>query len=181
MALIVKINPVGTEPKLPSATITLNAKKTVDGKVLVFDHPEIDIVVDPGKKKITLFPREEITDTTYFIQDNFFKHLSRAGLVKPETIQVGSVHGSMEASYPDSDQFNVFNVVLYSMYKFIQEELGFLDRLKDIEEEFEDSLTKPNEYDSTELGEVPHSRQKGSIRPGYIYSPYGISSIYRFE
>jgi len=181
MALVVKINPEGTDPRLPSVTITLNAKKTVDGKILVFDHPEIDIVIDPSRRKITLFPKEEITDTTYYIQDNFFKHLGRSGLVDPKTVQVGSVHGSMEAIYPGSDDHNVLNIVLYSLYKFLQQEIGFLKNLDQYEKDFEDSLTNPSEYNSTELGEVPQSGNKGSIRPGYIYSPYGISSIYRFE
>tara|TARA_A100001515_G_C4474767_1_gene178093 strand:+ start:97 stop:642 length:546 start_codon:yes stop_codon:yes gene_type:complete len=181
MALVVKINPEGTDPRLPSATITLNAKKTVDGKVLIFDHPEVDIVIDPARNKIILFPKEEITDTTYYVQDGFFKHLSRAGLVEPTSVQMGAVHGSMEATYPKSDDYNVLNIVLYSLYIFIQQEMGFLKNLEQYEKDFEDSLTNPSEYNSTELGEVPHGRNKGSIRPGYIYSPYGISSIYRFE
>ena len=36
-------------------------------------------------------------------------------------------------------------------------------------------FTEPTDEDSTELGEVPQSTEKGSIRPGYNHDPYWMS------
>ena len=87
----------------------------------------------------------------------------------------------MEARYPESQEASPLETVLYVVGKFIEEESQYFNLDDELEEEIEKSLTDPDENDSTELGEIPHSSQKGSIRPGYIYSPYGISSIYRYE
>ena len=87
----------------------------------------------------------------------------------------------MGATYPDSEEVDMLQVLLLVISKFIKEEKKFVDFDDEVEAEWEESLMEPDEDDSTELGEVPQSSQKGSIRPGYIYSPYGISSIYRYE
>ena len=95
-----------------------------------------------------------------------------------------AAYGSMEAQYPPPtpDQgFSTVQAVLLVISKFIESESEYFLVDDEFEKEFEDSLTDPDEDESTELGEVPHADQKGSIRPGYIYSPYGISSIYRYE
>ena len=112
MALTVKIGNAAAEaptPTAPPVKIRLKVRKTVDGNLLISDHPDIDIS------------------------------------------------------------------------KFIEEESQYFNLDDELEAEFEKNLTEPDEEDSTELGEVPHSAQRGSIRPGYIYSPYGISSAYRYE
>jgi hypothetical protein len=41
----------------------------------------------------------------------------------------------------------------------------------------DDRLLKPDDEESTELGEVPQDGQKGSIVPGYYRSPYWMSYI----
>ena len=82
---------------------------------------------------------------------------------------------SVSQSYPSCSNLPVSGFLLIIIFSFISN----ID--DEFEKEFEDSLTDPDEEESTELGEVPHADQKGSIRPGYIYSPYGISSIYRYE
>ena len=48
------------------------------------------------------------------------------------------------------------------------------------EEEEMEQLTDPSSEDSTELGEVPHEERKGSLIPGYIRGPYGMTSFYRY-
>lgn len=90
----------------------------------------------------------------------------------------------MEAKYPPptpDQQFSTLELILLVVSKFVEDESDYFNVDEEFEKEFENSLTDPDEDESTELGEVPHGDQKGSIRPGYIYSPYGISSIYRYE
>ena len=186
MALTIKIGdqPEGEEQEAPEhdpIPVQLNIRKTVDGDVLIFDHPEVDITISPEKKKIVVFPKTKMSDKIYEIQDRFFKALFEKGVIKQDSIQCGNVYGSMEASFPETEEVNILQVLILVISKFIEEEKKFVDFDNQLEEEWEESLTDPEQEDSTELGEVPHSDQKGSIRPGYIYSPYGISSIYRYE
>ena len=39
-------------------TLELNARKTLDGDLIVRDHPDIDVVIMPKKMKIIAFPKE---------------------------------------------------------------------------------------------------------------------------
>ena len=45
----VKIEPPGAH-----ATIALNARKSLDGNVMIFDHDIMDIVIMPVKKKVVV-------------------------------------------------------------------------------------------------------------------------------
>ena len=186
MALTIKIGddaPLekAEAPLHPPVAIRLNIKKTVDGNIMIFDHPEIDIAIMPEKKKIIVFPKEKISDRVYDVQDRLFKFLGRKGTIVLSSIQGGNIYGSMQATYPESETTSPLQAVLLVTEKFIQEEEDYFRISDKMEADLEADLTAPDDQDSTELGEVPHSSQKGSIRPGYIYSPYGISSIYRYE
>jgi hypothetical protein len=161
--------------------IRLNIRKTVDGDVLIFDHPSVDISISSKTSKIVVFPKARITDKIYDIQDRFFKALFEKGLVKQDSVQGGNVYGSMEAAYPDSEEVDVLQLIILTISKFVEEEKKFVDFDDQVEKEWEEGLLEPDVDDTTELGEIPQSTQKGSVRPGYIYSPYGISSIYRYE
>ena len=78
-------------------TFELNARKTLDGNIIVRDHPDIDIVLMIEKNKVVAFPKESATDEVYQTQDKLFDHLSKKGIVSPESVQGGNVHGSIEA------------------------------------------------------------------------------------
>ena len=51
--------PVEVEEK-PQAQITLDMRKTLDGSIAIYDHPEIDIVVMPHMFKIFTFAKDEM-------------------------------------------------------------------------------------------------------------------------
>ena len=62
MALTIKIGDAAEEqaeetpeaPIYPPVTISLNIRKTIDGNVLIADHPDVDIAIIPKDKKIVL-------------------------------------------------------------------------------------------------------------------------------
>ena len=58
------------EPKHPQ--ISLKARKTLDGKIMIMDHRDIDIVIDTKGKKIITFPKEAMTDEVYDSQNKYF-------------------------------------------------------------------------------------------------------------
>ena len=63
--------------------------------------------------------------------------------------------------------------------KFIEDEKPRYEYLKRMEEDEEDYYTQPTDDNSTELGEVPHAAEKGTIRPGIYYQSYLQNRYYR--
>ena len=144
-------------------SIKLNARKSIDGNVMIFDHIDIDIVMMPEKKKVVAFPKETMSDIAYGAQNRMFDFLIKKGIILPETVQGGNVYGALEGRFPDAKSADTTNVVLLSLSKFIDEERPYFAYDKAYRQQEIDRLVDPDEEESTELGEVPHSTKKGSI------------------
>tara|TARA_Y100001972_G_C7484070_1_gene245801 strand:- start:2 stop:526 length:525 start_codon:yes stop_codon:yes gene_type:complete len=173
MPIIIKIK---EQPSIEK--IYLKAKKTIDGNIIIVDHPEIDIMILPAQKKIVALPKDELDDEIYETQTRFFKFLNLNGVITYDTVQAGNLFMSMEASYPDSKQGDAVQYLLYSCSKFLDDDLPFYKDQRDFEAEMEQNLLEPEEDEYTEFDpDKYHSDRKGSLRP---QNPtYGISSIYR--
>ncbi len=157
--------------------LELKARKTLDGNIMIFDHQEMDIVLMPEKSKIVTFAKNDFSEMVYAAQNRLFEFLKRKGVVDYESIQGGSVYGSLEGKIPTpKDQaINSIDYAIYGVYKFLKEEKPYYNYLDDYEQMLDDYFTQPTQEDSTELGEVPQAAEKGSIRPGYNYEPYWMS------
>jgi len=177
MSIKIKIDPDATPEELakreeekkapPSVKISLEARTTLDGKIMILDHMHLDIILDTAKKTIMTFPKNEISDETYGFQDMYFKYLTNEGVILPESIKSGNVYGSLQADYPEAADENVSptQVVLLSTSKFLNEHSPQFETQEFIETEIEDLLVDPEPDDSTELGEVPQDPKKGTITP----------------
>lgn len=163
------------EPKHPQ--ISLNARKTLGGHIMIMDHRDIDIVIDTAAKKIITFPKESMSDEVYQTQDKYFQHLAEAGIINRDSVQGGNVFASLQGTYPDAGDEGVSpaQVVLLSTYKFIQEEQPRFEQEEWLENEMDDWYAYPTPEDSTRLGAVPEEASKGTISP---YSRMGYTSIY---
>ena len=164
------------------STMSLNARKSLDGNIMIFDHQDIDIVVMPGKNKVVAFAKDLISDTVYEAQDRLFYYLVKKGIVLPESVHAGNVYGSMEAVVvtPLDENVSAPQAAVFSVGKFISEEKPFFNTYKEYEDDYEDSLTNPDEENSTELGEIPHADEKGSLRPAFLRGAYGLQYMYRY-
>ena len=160
-------------------TFKLNARKTLDGNIIVRDHPDIDIVLMVEKSKVVAFPKESATDEVYQTQDKLFDHLSKKGIVSPDSVQGGNVYGSMEAKILENADLNVAQFALMSVAKFIEEEKPYFEFMDAFEEYQEDRITNPSEQESSEFDASRHGDTKGALRQIYIRSPYGMSFTYR--
>lgn len=151
----------------PPPKISLEVRKTLDGKIMILDHMHIDIILDTAQKTISLFPKDQITEETYSYQSDYFKFLVNEGVVLPDSIQVGNVFGSLEGKYPDpaEEGISAAQVVLLSTKKFLDKQTPGFETQEYIENEMEDHLVDPTPEDSTKLGEVPQEPKKGSITP----------------
>ena len=150
--------------------IALEARKTLDGNIMIMDHLHVDIIIDPKKRTVITYPKQNLNEDAYETQNAFFSKLSTDGVILRDSIQAGNVFGSMQATYPESanEETNPLHVVLLSTKNFMKEEMGYIQMEKDYEDELEEEYLDPTPEDSTELGEVPEEPKKGSITPYYV-------------
>jgi len=150
--------------------VALEARKTLDGNIMILDHLHVDIVIDPKKRTIITYPKQDLNEDAYETQNAYFSKLSSDGVILRDTVQSGNVFGSIQALYPESanEETNPLHVVLLSTKNFMKEEMGYMQMEKDYEDELEEEYLDPTPEDSTELGEVPEEPKKGSITPYYV-------------
>ena len=161
--------------KTPDVRIRLDIRKTLDKNLIISDHPDITIVVMPSKNKILALAKDLNSGVVYGAQDRLFKYLIDKGVVDCTSVQGGSVYASMEASIPVADDIPTIKVAIINIAKWLEAEKPSVDRLDDYEETYVIDLTDPNAIYSTELGQVPHAAEKGSIKPSLTRGPYGLS------
>ena len=166
------------EPAKESVFIELEARKTLDGNILILDHEDIDIVIMPTQSKCLAIAKEVHDDKVYGAQDRLFRFLSKRGVIALESVQGGNIYGSLEAKIPISATEGVDSVqaVLYSVYKYLQEERPYFTATSKIRARSMDNLLNPDDDQSTELGDVPHKSRKGSMSP--TVRPYGFQYNY---
>jgi len=173
-----------TIPKIPDKIgiqkeIHINVRKTLGEELLVYDHPEIDIIIMPESNKILALAKDIPTDEVYETQNRLFMLLRKEGIIEPDSIRSGFVYGSIEGHMYLNENIDMIQVALLGIDKFLQEEKPHYEYVEEFERAMDNWITNPNDDDSTALGEVPEEPVKGSIRPGWIRGPYGTSILYR--
>tara|TARA_R100001244_G_scaffold25388_1_gene25877 strand:+ start:234 stop:761 length:528 start_codon:yes stop_codon:yes gene_type:complete len=160
------------------ARIRLRARKTLDGNILVIDHPDMDIVVSPKENKVLALSKTQYGDHVYAAQSRLFEYLAKHGVIKGSSIHGGNVFGSLEGvilESTDSKKVDPIQMTLYVLTHFLLEEKPHYDALHQYEQDFEKELLEPDPY--TPLGKIPHEKRKGvSVQyPGYsaTYGMYG--------
>ena len=156
--------PLNAPPPRPAPKVSMNLRKTMSGDFAIYDHQEMDIVVMPEKKKILAMAKNEMSDEVYGAQDRLFNFLRRKGVIAEDSIQSGSVYGSMQGAYVESKiGGKEDDIVLFTIGKFLEEENPYYAHDAALEAELVASYADPQEPDTTELGEVPHAARKGSV------------------
>ena len=165
MAIEVKIdNSAEKTTRETPLSFDLNARRSLDGNIMIFDHIDIDIVYQPGSKKVVTFAKEMQNDNVYGAQNRLFDHLVKAGVMIPDSVRGGNVYGSIEGQVPNPvGGLDATKVVMMSLGKFLEEERPYFMYEKAYKEQEIEDLVDPNIADSTELGKVPQAAKKGSI------------------
>ena len=174
MAIKIKIN---VTPGKIIEKILLKAKKTIDGNIIVSDHPEIDIIILPKKSKIIMLPKDEMDDEIHETQKRLIKFLSRRGVIDIESVQAGNLFMSTEAKIPEAEEGDKIQYILYVLVDFIEEELPFYASQKEHEKDMEQMLLAPEEDEYTEFDPSRHAEKKGSMQQHIKH--HGIGAIYR--
>ena len=163
---------VKLEHENPKITFELNARKALNGDIMIFDHTDIDIVILTEKKKIIAFAKDIMSDVVYGAENRLFEFLKRKGVVAYDSIQGGNVYGSLEAKILDSKQLDSLKITLLNVSKWMDSERPYFEAMNAHDKMMDDSLLDPDSENSTEFGEAPHEQEKGSIKQHGIFSPY---------
>jgi hypothetical protein len=153
--------------------------RTLNGDYVLREHPEMEIIFIPTKNKILALPKDEYNEHVYHAQNEFFQYMNKKGVIIPESINGGSIYGSLQAGYnaqPPGGE-NPLQVVIYTAASYIEEKRPSIAFEKEFQDTMEKELFKPSVEDSTELGEIAQEPFKGSI-PKYGFPTRGI---YRYN
>jgi hypothetical protein len=168
------------KPTSATVRLELNVRKSMSGDLMIFDHGDIDIVLSTAKNKITTFPKESMSDLVYGAQNRLFDFLHKKGIVIPESVQAGSICGSIEAEMEQgaTEKLSTPKMALINISNFIDEERPYFEATEAIISMDDEELLHPDKEDSTELGDVPQKVEQGSIRKGYVRDPYALNYLY---
>lgn len=162
----------------PVQNIYLKARKTIDGNIIIPDHPEMNIFIMTKTSKLVALPKEELDDELHSSQARMFKFLVNDGVIVHDSVQAGNLFMSMEGKIPEvSGEGDKIDYTLYSISKFLAKEKPFYEDQKQFDKEMEDRLLDPEVDEYTEFDPARHEENKGSLPPNMI--SYGISTIYR--
>tara|TARA_B100001093_G_scaffold450962_1_gene458073 strand:- start:208 stop:810 length:603 start_codon:yes stop_codon:yes gene_type:complete len=150
----------------------LNMRKALNGDLMIFDHKDIDIIVMTEKKKVVAFAKDLMSEVVYGAEARLMEHLRRAGIIEYDSIQGGNVYGSLEGKLHEAKQRDSLKVTLYQISEWMRGEIPYITSTQGHDEEMKDATLNPDETNSTELGEVPHEEEKGSIHQHSMFAPY---------
>jgi len=164
----VKIN----NPNERTTKFEMNIRTALNGDLLVFDHADIDVVLMVDKKKIVAFPKDLMSEVVYGAESRLMEWMRQNGIIEYDSIQGGNVYGSLEGKIHESKERDSIKSTIYQLSEWIQSEAPSSKMKKGHDDMVQDSQLKPDEENHTELGEVPHAEEKGSILQHSMFAPY---------
>jgi hypothetical protein len=155
----------------PHATVELNARRALDGSLLIMDHKKIDIAVIPESMKITVFPKHTTSEDVYDFQSRLLELLAARGILDRGSIQGGNIFRSLEGVLYENEEVNPLQAAVFVISEFLSDEARHEAVADRYEKELEKMYTHPDDRGTTEFDEVPQSSERGTMRPGYYYNP----------
>tara|TARA_Y100001937_G_C7135462_1_gene339740 strand:+ start:3326 stop:3904 length:579 start_codon:yes stop_codon:yes gene_type:complete len=150
----------------------LNLRSALNGDLMILDHKDIDIVVQPTSKKVVTFAKEITSDAVYGAESRLLEYLRRQGVINYDSIQGGNVYGSLEGQIMDSKSHDPIKVALLKISEWMETEKPYISGTTAYDDMQDDALIDPDNEYSTELGQVPHAAEKGSIVQNNLFAPY---------
>ncbi len=161
-----------TNNNLSTYNFDMLARESLNGDIMIFEHKDIDIVIMQEKKKVVAFAKEMLNDNVYGAEKRLFDHLRKTGIIQFDSIQGGNVYGSMEAAVLDSKKYDPMKSALVQIYEWCKSEKPSNEFLESHDDMMQDNMLNPDDEHATELGEVPHEEEKGSILTRNLFAPY---------
>lgn len=150
----------------------LHVREALNGDFLIFDHNDIDIVILKQERKIVAFAKDLMTETVYGAGARLFEYLRKKGVVRYDSIQGGNIYGSLEAQIIESKEHDIYEASAINIAGWLGTEMSSMDDARNYEDILDDYYANPNDNETTELGEVPHEEEKGSMAQRGMFAPY---------
>ena len=150
----------------------LTLRSALNGDLMILDHKDIDIVVQPEKNKVVAFAKEILSDAVYGAESRLLEFLRKRGVIEFDSIQGGNVYGSLEAKILSSTTHDSVKATLLNIAEWMKTEEPYMKGVTAYEEMEDSALVEPDNEHSTELGQVDQAAKKGSIDPQTIFAPY---------
>ena len=159
-------------PEKETLEFGLEFRSALNGDLMILDHKDIDIVIQPKNNKVVTFAKQMMSDAVYGAESRLLEFLRAHGIIEFDSIQGGNVYGSLEGTIMESSSHDAIKSTLVNISEWMKTEQPYLQGTTAYEEMEDDALLDPSNADSTELGEVPQSEKKGSIEQDSIFAPY---------
>ena len=156
----------------------LKLRSAINGDLMILDHKDIDIVIKQGYKKIVAFAKDTLSDLVYGAEARLLEYLRKNGLIEIDSIQGGNIYGSLEGKLQEGKK--TVEVTLMKISEWMESEEPMMDGRTGYDDMQDEHLLSPDGEFSTELGEVPHEEEKGSIRQHNLFAPY-LYGRYTYE
>lgn len=151
----------------------LKLRSALNGDLIILDHKDIDIVVQPKNNKVVAFAKEVLNDAVYGAESRLLEFLRKNGIIEYDSIQGGNIYGSLEGKIMESSGgVDAINSTILNIHEWMQTEQSYIQGTTAYEQMEDDALIDPDNQNSTELGEVPQEAEKGSISTKTIFAPY---------
>ena len=150
----------------------LKIREALNGDFLIFDHSDIDIVILKAQKKIVAFAKDLMTESVYGAEARLFDFLRKKGVIMYDSVQGGNVYGSLEGKIIESKDHDVYEISIINIAEWMGSEKPLMDDSKEYEDIVDNMFANPNDNETTELGEIPHEEEKGSMAQRGMFAPY---------
>lgn len=159
-------------PEKDSLEFQLKLRSALNGDLMILDHKDIDIIVQPKNNKVLTIAKDMMTDAVYGAESRLLEYLRTKGVIEYDSIQGGNIYGSLEGKIMESTQVDAIKATILNISEWMETEQPYIKGTTAYEEMEDDLLLDPDNFDSTDLGEVPQAPEKGSIEQDSIFAPY---------
>tara|TARA_R100000664_G_scaffold33846_2_gene52314 strand:+ start:675 stop:1268 length:594 start_codon:yes stop_codon:yes gene_type:complete len=159
-------------PEKDNLEFQLKLRSALNGDLMILDHKDIDIIIQPKNNKVLTIAKDMMTDAVYGAESRLLEYLRKKGVIEYDSIQGGNIYGSLEGKIMESTQVDAVKATILNISEWMETEQPYIKGTTAYEEMEDDLLLNPDNFDSTDLGQVPQAPEKGSIEQDSIFAPY---------
>ena len=150
----------------------LKLRSALNGDLMILDHKDIDIIVQPTNSKVLTIAKEMMSDVVYGAESRLLEYLRGKGIIEYDSIQGGNIYGSLEGKIMESTSVDPIKATVLNISEWLKTEEPYMQGVSAYEQMEDDLLLDPDNENSTNLGQVPQNAEKGSINQNTIFAPY---------
>ena len=104
----------------------LKFRSALNGDLMILDHKDIDIIIQPKNSKVVAFAKNLMTDAVYGAESRLLEFLRTKGIIEYDSIQGGNVYGSMEGKIMESNSIDPVKATILNISEWMKSEEPYL-------------------------------------------------------